>query len=109
MLENKIHRNAHNARQCTVIKQERVRKLDADEEQFLRKENGDCAKHDLMVCNKILRNGFLMYSKKCSKGNKQNSYTILLDCIDCPTAIEVMRYIMHVPTQKVYAVGQLLR
>ncbi|XP_045206836.2 uncharacterized protein LOC123559081 [Mercenaria mercenaria] len=52
------------------------------------------------------RNGFVMYSRSCTKVNKHNSYTIAIDDGQ-NSSIEVDSFLVHEQTRRVFAVGKL--
>jgi hypothetical protein len=111
MFEGKLHGESNNAMQCTVIKQIAAKTLDTMEREYLERYVGTSEIRKYMTCNKIIRNGFVMYSMNCSKIKKQNSYTILLDVVEDKghrQAIEVSKFIIHQPSKSVFAVGHQL-
>ena len=105
LLGKKNFSNTESTNECVTIKMEPLERMEEYEKIVLDDEN-----RNYMICKKVYRNGFLMYSKKSSKVTKQNSYTILLDSTysDRISALEVTRYVIHKPTKSVFAAGHLL-
>ena len=62
---------------------------------------GSCRNDDYKVVKKIARNGYLMFSKKCSRVVKRNSYCIKM--VNGNVA-EIDYYLLHKDTKKVFAV-----
>jgi hypothetical protein len=62
-------------------------------------------------CFKIVRNGFVMYSKKCSRVKRRNSYTIALHSPlgnGCEI-VQVEYFLVHKVSERVYAVARALK
>jgi hypothetical protein len=97
---------------CSVIKViPVVDKFTEEVRSQLERQCGSGCESDFFSVSKIARNGYLMYSKMCTKVKKQNSYTIQLlkklDSNDEATVIEVYRYLMEIASRKVFAVCRL--
>ena len=100
--------------QCSVIKLSLVTDTFSDEvkEQLSQQTGMNCEEKDFLSVSKIARNGFMMYSKTCTKVRKQNSYTIQLNKSLSANAeaiaVEVHKYLMDNQSRKVFAVGRLV-
>jgi hypothetical protein len=111
MLDSNDKKIGHDAYQCKVVKvtdvkEEFERQIHLTLKDMINFDND----FEFSNVSKIVRNGFLMYGLNCSKTKKQNSYTIALEN-KTPLgdiAIEVQRYILHMETGRVFAIGKLI-
>ena len=73
--------------------------------------NESCLVKDYERSKKIIRNGFQMYSKSCSRVRRRNSYTLQLakPLQDGSLAIEVDYYLINIINRHVFAVGKRLK
>lgn len=98
--------------QCSVVRSLKTQvNLHREVKEHLKALGITNSDSDYVNITKIARNGYQMYSKCCTRGKKQNSYTVKLQKplegnLDI---IEVSRYIMEKNSRRVFAIGQLMK
>lgn len=98
------------ARQCSVLHAKDIPEgflYFKDISDQLSTLTGTNSKTEFLKAAKIIRNGYVMYSKLCTKVKKRNSYCIRLT--ETNDFMEVEYYLYHVASNHVFAVGKCLR
>lgn len=85
------------------------KKMDEHVKEKLKKIIGNFEESDFLTASKVIHNGFYMYSSKCTKVKKQNSYTVAFERRSDHFAIEIEEFLVHSVTRCVFAVGKLLK
>ena len=112
MTDSSRHSDYEEYYQCLVTEHKKMEKdLPQSVVNSLETINESISAEDYEFCKKIIRNGFQMYSKSCSRVKRRNSYTIQLDRTleDGARVIEVDYYIVNKTTKHVFAVGKKLK
>lgn len=112
MTDSNAHSNYEEFYQCLIPES---RKLDCDLDATLKNRlallNEIYTASDYEKSQKIIRNGYQMYSKSCSRVKRRNSHTIQLTSTygNGARAIEVDYYLVNKSTRHVFAVGRMLK
>ena len=102
-------KNSVKAYQCTVLnpKQTTMNLQHFNEiEPLLTTLTAYDSRSDFLKVSKIIRNGYVIYSKSCTKVKKRNSYSVKM--VEEDNSMEIDYFLFHKLTEHVFAVGRRL-